>query len=208
MNKLWVFGDSFSSLIDFHNLQNENVKRYLTIKNIDRYQTWSEILALQLNFELKNFSFGGKSNYQIFFDVCDNIEKFSKNDILIVGWALLGKFIIVDNNHFIDIHPNGVYNNYQIENNCIQKIIDNRKNELWVYEVRKWEKIISEMSKYKGFKIIFWSGEEDLLKNKSIDISTCPTISNETNGFIPDTHLGCVGHEKLSENMYNILTNE
>lgn len=207
MNKLWIFGDSFSSLIDFENLQNENVKNYLIINNITNFETWSQILSKKLNFSLENFARGGKSNYQIFFDFCDNIENIGENDTVIIGWALLGKFIIADNQKFVDIHPYGDYFHYDIKNESLQEIISNRKNETWIKEINHWKKLINFTSLSKKFRLIYWSGEEKLLKNNHIIVSKCQTILDETNGIIHDSHLGMNGHKLLAEMFYNIIIN-
>ena len=52
---------------------------------------------------LKNTAKGGNSNYQIFFDFCENVDDINEGDIVLIGWALIGKFIVVDNDENNDL---------------------------------------------------------------------------------------------------------
>ena len=207
MNKLWVFGDSFSS--DFNiERAHENHKEYMKIIGVDTMKHWPSILADKLSMSLTNLAKGGNSNYQIFFDLCENINQIEENDIVLIGWALIGKFILAEKNEFSNIHPHGMNFYGPISGAGINEIIKNRKNEIWKNEVISWEKIIKETIRLKNAKVIFWSGEEKLLENNKIDITKCLTMSSETNNVVGDSHLGCKGHLELAENFYNLITNE
>ncbi len=104
MNNLWIFGDSFSSTC-FPHERSDNMKNYLnTIDSVD-IKSWSELLSEKLNYDLKNFAKGGNSNYQIFQDFCDQSHLIKENDIVVIGWGLIQKFRISQNNKFINISP-------------------------------------------------------------------------------------------------------
>jgi hypothetical protein len=179
----------------------------MNLMNVNQMTHWPTILANKLDYKLINLAKGGNSNYQIFFDLCENINKIEENDIVLIGWALIGKFIIADKNMFTNIHPHGMYFHGPINGAGINEIIKNRKNEMWVKEVRYWEKIIEETIKLKKAKLVFWSGEEDKLKNINIDVTKCETMRSETDNNIQDSHLGNLGHNTLAEIFYKELTN-
>ena len=205
MNKLWIFGDSFSSDFDIK-YSHQNHIDYMNLMDVNEMIHWPTILANKLNYKLVNLAKGGNSNYQIFFNLCENINQIEENDIILIGWALIGKFIIADNNQFSNIHPHGLYFHAPISSSSIVEINENRKNEIWVNEVRYWEKLINEFIKLKNCKIIFWSGEEDKLKNINIDVTKCETMRSETDNNVQDSHLGNLGHNTLAEIFYKELS--
>ncbi len=207
MGKLWIFGDSFSTDFDLKHCHQNHVD-YMKIVGVNEMTHWPLFLADKLNLGLKNLAKGGNSNYQIFFDLCEHVNQIEENDVVLIGWALIGKFIIANKNEFSNIHPHDMYFHGPINGDGINEIIKNRKNEIWKNEVKNWELLIKETIRLKNAKVIFWSGEEKLLENNKIDTIKCPTMSSETNNIISDSHLGCKGHLELAENFYNVIINE
>jgi hypothetical protein len=205
MSSLWVFGDSFSAEFDIKNVHQNHID-YMQLMNVDCMSYWPTLLADKLKYDVKNCARGGNSNYQIFFDFCENIDLINDGDIILIGWALLGKFIIADNNRFNNIHPLGQHYHSPISNDSLQEFIKNREQDIWENEVRHWEKLIQKILEYKNCKIIFWSGEENKLKNTKIDVTFCETMTNETNGAVQDSHLGMLGHKRLAEIFYKELS--
>ena len=53
--------------------------------------------------------------------------------------------------------------------------------------------------------MVFWSGEEEKLKNINIDVTKCETMRSETDNNIQDSHLGNLGHNTLAEIFYKEL---
>jgi len=171
MKTLWIFGDSFSINFDYNNLH-DNHKKYMEIIGVNEFKTWPALLAKKLNYELKNLSKGGDSNYQTFQNICDNCHVIKENDIVIVGWGLITKFRISHNNQFVNVHPQGGIKDYgTLSKETIQEILDNRlknfryanKRDRYVEEVYLWEKVISVLAKNKNFKVYFWNSEEERL---------------------------------------------
>lgn len=205
MSNLWIFGDSFSSDFDIKHAHQNHID-YMKFKCVDTMIYWPTLLTEKLNYNLNNFAKGGNSNYQIFFDFCENIKSIYENDIVLVGWALIGKFIIADNNGFNNIHPYNSYHFLSIKNDTIQDIVENRKLKAWENEINYWEILMNETINNKNAKILFWSGEENKLNKAKIDLTSCPTMTSETNELVQDSHLGIDGHNKLAEIFYNKLT--
>jgi hypothetical protein len=177
MNNLWIFGDSFSSTC-FPHERSDNMKNYLnSIDSVD-IKSWSELLSKKLNYELKNFAKGGNSNYQIFQDFCDQSHLIKENDIVVIGWGLIQKFRISQNNKFINISPGNNSPHGTISKFTIDTMLENRSKFLerkgksridrWAFEVYGWETAIQVLSKNKKFKVFFWSTEEPrLIYNES-----------------------------------------
>lgn len=206
-NKLWVFGDSFSTEFNIKSCHQNHIE-YMKLMGVDTMEHWPNILSSKLNYELINCARGGASNYQIFFNFCERVKEINENDIVLIGWALIGKFLIADKSGFINIHPYDQHNHSTLNNITIKDIIENRKSLQWKLEVDHWVKIIKEVINLKKAKAIFWSGEEEMLKNEFIDITKCLTMSNETNNTISDSHLGIKGHITLADNFFNLIVNE
>ena len=224
MNTLWIFGDSFSSDFDYKNLHG-NHKSYMDIFNVEHIWVWASVLGEKLGYDVKNLAKGGNSNYQIFQDYCDSCHLIQPNDIVIVGWGLIDKFRISQNNKFINIHPNNTRDYENMSKSTLDEMIKNRQEvyngiDIWAGEINGWENAMDTLSKNKGYQIYFWSTEEDRLmkqedkKNylcseskKSLihylrDLG-CLSMSQETNDVVGDSHFGLQGHNKQAEIFYN-----
>ena len=224
MNTLWIFGDSFSSDFDYKNLHG-NHKSYMDIFNIEHIPVWASVLGEKLGYDVKNLAKGGNSNYQIFQDYCDSCHLIQPNDIVIVGWGLIDKFRISQNNKVVNIHPNNTRDYENMSKSTLDEMIKNRQEvyngiDIWAGEINGWERAIDTLSKNKGYHIYFWSTEEDRLmkqedkKNylcseskKSLihylrDLG-CLCMSQETNNVVGDSHFGLQGHNKQAEIFYN-----
>lgn len=231
MNTLWIFGDSFSSSFDYNNLH-ENHVNYMKILGVNNIPTWGEILGEKLGYNIKNLAKGGNSNYQIFQDYCDSCHLIQSNDIVIVGWGLIDKFRISENNKFINIHPNNTRNYENMSKSTLDEIVKNRREiyegiDVWATEIYSWENGMDTLSKNKNYRIFFWSTEEQRLiygeneehkKSKNylcsesttplihyLKLSGCLTMSQETNDIVGDSHFGIQGHIKQAEIFYNLI---
>jgi hypothetical protein len=211
MNRLWVFGDNNSAI--FGKTKERRFKYYKEYRNGQFPKTWSELLSKELNLELKNMAVSGQSNYDIFDMFCRCVEQIKKDDMVIIGWGYVERFRLVDEatNGFVTIRPNQFkpehINNPALLNgidiNVVDSILKNRKNTHWINEVYNWETIINLLSKYIGFKVIYWTFDIEL--NKPYYISTddfrkdlikcgAEDITLESNGKLIDNNFGEKGH--------------
>lgn len=229
MNTLWIFGDSFSSDFDYNNLH-ENHISYMKIMGINSIPVWGTVLAEKLGYDIKNLAKGGSSNYQIFQDYCDSCHLIQPNDIVIIGWGLIDKFRISENNKVINVHPNNTRDYENMSKSTLDEIVKNRREiynglDMWAGEVYGWERAMNTLSKNKGYYVYFWSTEEDRLiykeneehkKSKNYLCSEseqslihylrnagCLSMSQETNNVVVDSHFGIHGHNKQAEIFYN-----
>jgi hypothetical protein len=215
MNKLWIFGDSFSATNKRNNIEHWR-RDYIKWKG---YTTlvWPEFLNKILNYKLINLSISATDNYTIFDTIIDNIDKIEKDDIMIIGWSSTLRFRLVDKtNSFNTIRPSSdfkvstlnipfEYNNISL--NTINEVLINRDTELYEYELNRFIKIINLY--LKDVKILHWSPfqlHHPHLKIKRIsEIDRLETISMETDGGLDDYHYSENGHLELSKKIYNIL---
>jgi hypothetical protein len=220
MSTLWTFGDSFTKQ---HNQEYIDWKGY-------GIKQWPELLGEIMGYEVNNFGKGGSSNYQIFDDVIEQVNMFQKNDVVIIGWGLVGKFRYVHNNEFKDIHPNDVNNYNYGDNHTFNHIAINRQDPTWFNEIYRWEKLIEAFCDCKNVKVYFWSSEDNQLiyglpqelKQKRSYICNdsetnlithmvnnhgAKTINKETKGLIGDHHLSERGHLTMANVIYDCIRN-
>ena len=212
MNKLWIFGDNNSAI--FGRTKERRFKYYKEYRNDKFPKSWSELLAKELNLELKNLAIKGQSNYDIFDMFSNCVRDIKKDDIVIIGWSFLERFRLADNftNAFTTIRPNQFSStdvnltNYLngININTIEQILLNRSNTIWKNEIYIWENLINYISLCIGFKVYYWTFDSNLqqkyyiggeftnLRNHLISIGA-EDITSETRGNLKDLHFGEIG---------------
>jgi len=216
MNKLWVFGDSFSATSKRRDVEHWRME-YAKWKGYNP-DVWPEFLNKNLNLKLKNLAISGTDNYTIFDTIIDNIDKIEANDIVIIGWTSTLRFRLVStNNNFNTIRPNEdlksstlnipslKYNNISL--NTINEVLVNRDTKLYEWELNRFIKIIN--ISLKDIKILHWSPfqrQHPHLNIKKIEgIDALETISIETNKELNDYHYSENGHLELSKKIYTML---
>ena len=158
MNKLWVFGDSFSE--PFSKIMDTTGFGYRS-----KYNKWKgyisksygDIISEKLNLLHFNKAGGGNDNYTIFDTIIDSLDSISENDIVIVGWTSTLRFRLIDRlNNFNTIRPsdldtfstlNHTYEYDNISITTINEMLINRDNELYQYELNRFIKIVPIVSK-------------------------------------------------------------
>jgi hypothetical protein len=206
-------------------------------------KSWSEILANKLNIEYQVFGAVncdlifktqlGNTNASVFFNFCRLAKEIKKNDIVIIQWTMLERFLWYreSTSSFVNVLPNQ-YPNDTLPNDLYDHIIFNKSNSLWFEEIFNYQNIINELAEAKGFNVYFWSIDDryyeyfknDIKENKQYLIGNLiespfyilaavkkhggQTINDETNGKIPDFHLGEIGHQIVADLFYKHITNE
>lgn len=186
MSTIWVFGDSFTK----HDRQ-----EYIDWKGYQIKQ-WPELLGEKLSFDVVNLGQGGVSNYHIFQKVCELAFNFVPGDIVIIGWGLVSKFRVIQDDNFFDVHPTDP----RPEFTFFQK---DRLHVKWAEEVKCWENMVRAYAEAKNFTLITWSFEEPLLDDKRY--YNFESISQETNNEISDNHLSEKGHLDLADYFWTSL---
>lgn len=235
MSTLWTFGCSYTG--EYHPLSfadgsPNNYTKFKEYRGGELPKVWPYRLASMLNYDCKNLGLGGACNSQIFLEFCKVCEQIKENDIVIIGWTQLARFMIPENitsstSDFSPVQPNG-FEHIQKETSGFSKstlaeIIVEKSNPIWSSVIYDWENLLVDLSKSKKFNIFFWSSDSkiiyddiDKLRNKKnyllinakdgvishIIRLGGKTIQQETKGTVPDVHLGDSGHQKQSELFY------
>lgn len=247
MPRLFGFGDSFTQ---GHNLD-------LTLPNYKIWReyredkklpsTWFELLSEKLDYEQKNYAVAGMSNDEIRDTINKNITEIKKDDIVIINWSYNHRFRWaayeknLDGEIIYETPPKrkvpiwvrlGVTvfdcNRFYIDPKTQLDIAHNRSHELYSDEIKNYENLIDHISKIVGFKVFYWSLDEDIVKifnkneKKYILFDLIPegqnlfdlikskggrTISDETDGLLIDDHLGETGHRIQFELFYDYIKN-
>ena len=231
MNKLFTFGCSFTENFSSYNDINNPVpqSRYIfEILNGIVPDGWTDIVSKKLNYEQKNYSRGGESNYGIFSQFCEHCHEFSENDIVIVQWTFVQRFRWPNIENKWSSRLPGYFSNYDgITQDTYEEILVNRTHKLWYDEIYEYEKIIDRLCFLNNCKVFYLSFDDNLIYILPDEIKSqkkyifgdsvnngiysymskngVKSINEETNGKINDGHLGKIGHEIFGNLIYNYI---
>jgi hypothetical protein len=209
MNKLFVFGDSYSAHYDSNNQFFVDYVKYLNGELLP--EIWPVLLSKKLNLQLENVGICGACNYTIFEDFCKKSHNISENDVIIIGWSSLERFRFYDDRtKFFKCYVPQFNDTHTIKNvskHTVEEIFYNRSYDEWVNEVRSWENLIKKLQSMIKFKLILWSFDvriNHIYFNFYTELINrgAKTIKQETNNKINDGHYGKMGHIQQSEFFY------
>jgi len=235
MSTLWTFGCSYTG--EYHPLSfsdgtPNNYTKFKDYRGGTLPEVWPHRLAKMLDLECKNFGMGGASNSQIFWNFCNVCDSIMEDDIVVVGWTQLPRFIIPESldpncRGFSPVHPNG-FEHIQKSTSGFSKetlgeMIVEKSHPLWATVIYDWQDLMVDFAKSKKFHIFFWSSDskiiyDDIHKLKNQKNYLLPeakdgvishvmktggkTVDSETKGVVQDYHLGDSGHQKQAELFY------
>ena len=207
-NKIWVFGDSFST-----QFQNKTiggwVKRYIEWKGYIP-KTFGDMLSEELGLEVIHKGRGGSDNDSIFEAVYCAAPNIQKGDIVIIGWSHVLRFRLVDKaGNFSPIIPNFTSlakNAFDfISPNTIDEIIVNRNLPMYYTELHNRVLFLNWL--FEDMKLIQWTPfygkETKLYGSQFINI-----ISRETNNEVIDGHYSEIGHRELTDTFIKFINND
>lgn len=200
MNRLWIFGDSFSFYFKF--ICPEYHKEFKYEPTI-----FSQNLSGDLNLELKTLARGGNDNYTIFNSWINVLSEIKKEDILIFGWSQIERFRLADvDNEWLNINIRHFERKKQIRHienfskSTLDEILINRNNEKYFDEVNNFIKIINFTMKDNIIIHWSWINFENKI-NLTLEYEQLDNIATETKGKINNGHYGQKSHKILSEIM-------
>jgi hypothetical protein len=216
MSKLWVFGDSFSATNDRPVLESWRLD-YVKWKGYVP-KVFSDFLSDKLGISARNMGVSGADNYTIIDTIIDSLSKINSDDIIIIGWSTTIRFRVASkNNNFLTIRPNDLDNNISTINdssdltdiavNCLNEIIVNRSDKIYIDEINRYIKLINFM--YANNVIIHWSPFKQEIEGMYVTPiePKIERITEETNGLLYDQHFSEHGHEQISEYFYKLIKN-
>lgn len=209
MDKLWVFGDSFTA---GHGCteNDEYYKKYY--KKGDKL--WCEHLANELNLELVNLGVNGSSNDRIIDSIITNHNKISVNDTIIIQKSYPHRLDVPNmgtkGDEWVTIFANYEFNSWYLKTlskeqyetaiNFCYHFTDNSK-----YKKRqnlRFSFLIKSLIK-DGIKVFVWDILE--IKNKKLHVSDYQTISGATDNKISDGHFSFNGHFEFYKWVYQTI---
>lgn len=101
MNKLWIFGDSFSH---GHGFNDSDPFYEVTLPNDVDKRYWGEIVADELGLELHNYANVGASNDYILDRILENANKIDENDYVVIQAAYYSRFDVPHKTSFNFLH--------------------------------------------------------------------------------------------------------
>ena len=202
-NKLWVFGDSFSTPFDKHfNQANGYVEWKGYIPPI-----YSNIISKWYGLGLQSRANVGMDNYSIMEKVCRELKNIKDGDIVIIGWSTPLRYRLVGKNgKFAPVIPNGYdstdYMFDNISDKTVEETLINRLDyyKQYDYEIFLWSSLINRAIP-PNTKILHWKWENSY----NGDMLHYQSIYEETNGEINDSHYSEKGQEDLSKDFIKLL---
>lgn len=79
MNKLWHFGDSFTTCGNFEKI-------------------FSEYIAFHFNLELNHNGHGGTGNFEIFSEIIKKDTSFKSGDMILINWSYFNRITLIERN--------------------------------------------------------------------------------------------------------------
>jgi hypothetical protein len=221
-NKLWIFGDSFSTIWTRMGGLGDRYREYKGYTP----KIFSHYLSTMLDMDVEQRGKGGSDNFTIFDTIIHNLNdnNISTGDIVIIGWSSPTRFRLEKNNGWITIHnpggnlPINLIESYKfMDINTLEQIIVNRTHSLYWDEVINWSRLLKIAFELKGIKVLFWSpfvlGTDKNLKKQLLPddwyIGTdIDRLYNETNRIIDDSHFSETGHKKLADILYQKIVSK
>lgn len=233
---LWTFGCSFTA--EYNPVgqpqQKSNYDDYKNWRGGNLPKVWPTVLSEMINYDLKNFGEGGYANQTIFLNFIDEHKKFKKEDLIVVGWTSLLRFVAYDpiGGRMTNILPSFIDTNGTdiFSNQTLIEVFDNRSHAEWNKELWKWISLMNSFCRLSGVNILHWISDDSFFNEKFYDkheietFITNPegnlnvfdfsrglysdgkyTIENETLGDVRDSHSGEIGHLSQAKYFYEFI---
>jgi hypothetical protein len=216
MNKLWIFGDSFSEPY----AKKTRIQWQIEYKSFKgRWPVvYGEMVADKLKLKHINLAKGGTDNYTILDSIIDVINTISPDDIIVIGWSNTLRYrvanrynnftTILANNLEVEFKLNKKLSLFDLSDFTLTEMAVNRNHPIYINELNNYIKLINFA--FPKNKVIHWSPfylDREGLNTTFLTTNEYQTISEETNGVVDDAHFGENGHITLAKNIINAIDN-
>jgi hypothetical protein len=133
MKTIWSFGCSFSAMYGLITLED----------------TYPNLIAKKLNYNIKNTSFTGNCNEKIFFDLLENIDKIKFGDIITYQFSSFDR---------VGFFHNNLNNSYICSNGLLEFGVEHKKNiidDINNLKIEDLENLLNYLLKWQPKKIKF-----------------------------------------------------
>lgn len=216
MNKLWVFGDSYSEPFSKINAMQWKVD-YINWKTYTP-KCYGEIVSDVCKLKHMNLAIGGADNYTILDSIVPILNTIDSTDIIIIGWSHTQRFRVVSKtNTFNTIRVRSLDKVFELNKNAsyldlsdstLAEMAVNRDNLLYIDELNNYIKLLNFA--FPKNKIIHWSpfrqDQQGLLTTRP-SLKGLELVSKETNGVVNDAHFSENAHIELSKQFVDIINN-
>ena len=212
MNKLWVFGCSFSTSFNLH-----------FVENYEKLN-WPALLADKLNLELVNLAHAGQCNWVNILHFIDVRDEIKSDDIVIFEFTFFDRYNIYPiRAQLADLEAFFIRSEISLDNAV--------KNYMGI-NYRWFNKQILEYSKKNNLNIYYWSAEgntsvEFTKYHKLVPFIPAPNDNEDKKHFsiynlwqnqieeqwilLPDgskdKHFNQIGHQRLANHFENCIKN-
>jgi len=210
MNKLWVFGDSFSEPFSKTNGMQWRVD-YINWKGYIP-KCYGEMVSDKLKLRHINLAIGGTDNYTILDSIVSVLNAINTTDIIIIGWSQTTRFrVVTKTNNFQTIISNSLESiikskKIELSDSTLVEMVVNRNTLLYIDELNNYIKLLNFA--FPKNKIIHWSPfrqDEQGLLTTHPSLKGLEVVLKETNGMIDDRHFSENAHIELSEKFIDII---
>jgi hypothetical protein len=219
MNKLWVYGCSFSEPFQLEYNDNGTVSGPLFEEDgrtrILRADYWGTYLAKKLGMTCVTRAYAGQGLNQIIFQIEQDVQSWNKEDVIIISPSFLDRVTLMELHHFdLAEHPT-TFSLYK------------SNNEIFMYNRHRWKLNVSNYQ-HLGYRVYTWlvnDIDETYVKN----IITAPngsvnwknwmdqhyeywfSLPGEYNSYtksvlpLGDWHFNAQGHEAVANRMHQYI---
>ena len=217
MNNIWIYGCSFSEPFGLYTNggTSDGLRFFKNPEDIEQIY-WGTHLASKLNMNLKSCSMPGVGwNYHNQ-KIDEDILKWNKDDIIIISPSYWSRITINEVKVEIGDSPE-----------LYKEVYTQLKDDFWITTEKKWANKIKTLQ-FFGYNVYTWIIEKQAtnevvhnlipVSNEYIDLYTFMHQDKKywlgtTHLHLPhieeyDWHLNPEGHEYISEQMYNFISNK
>ena len=215
-NNLWIFGDSFSFGAGMNDWE-EYYIQYLKPNDISKKE-FGVYLSEEMNLDFKQLSFGGLSNDAILRIIIENLHKFKKGDVVLIGITDEFRFEMM-----LPIHGKFEYKSFLVEEVIGKNMHEEKKIQSTLEDYIRY--IHLEAIEYKnksvsnqlisikehlnsiGITTYIWNylTHDENRIGYTIDMNEIERITQATNNNIIDTHPSYKGHKQLSKQFLKMI---
>lgn len=197
---LWIFGDSFSA--PFYHKKNKPWSEAYS-KYLGYYPScFGELLAKELNMNLKNEAEPGIGNESIIDRIILNLNNIKEDDIVIIGWSSPTRWRYVENNEWCDVvSPEDESN--ALEESTIKEISINRMDLLYESELCNRAELIDRVLGSPNKRFVYHWIWYAIKQYNLIHRIRGERIKDETKGELDDNHFSAKSHKIMVKKIIN-----
>lgn len=197
---LWVFGDSFSA--PFYHKKNKSWSEDYS-KYLGYYPScFGELLAKQLNMDLKNEAEPGIGNESIIDRIILSLNNIKDGDIVVIGWSAPTRWRYVEKGEWKDVVSPDDESDTLTES-TIGDISINRLEPLYESELCNRVELVNKVLGGPNKRFIYHWTWYAIEPYNLINRIRGERIKDETKGELGDNHFSAKSHKRITKKIIN-----